>query len=156
MVLTGRSRCVPERGPSAATSDVGRFVVFETRVDSCGPKFAAARRGRCQTGGARACGLRPAAFYTLLENGLAATPRVAEAGLFHQLLDRGNLDRHERREILVAGLRDEQHVLEPQAEPFVLDAELRLDGEHAAGLEDGGLRAADVVHFHPDRVAESP
>src|SRR5579883_2807304 len=86
------------------------------------------------------------------QGGMRGAEAVAAVG--HELLDIGDLDGDELREILVAGLRDQQHVFEAQAEVQVFDAHLGLDGEDLSGLERTGGHA-DVVDFHADAVAQA-
>ena len=79
---------------------------------------------------------------------------IAESLFGHQLLDVGNLDWHERRQILVAVLGDQNHVLKPDAGVFLLDGHLRLNCEELAGFERW-VASRDVVDLDTDRVSET-
>ena len=80
--------------------------------------------------------------------------RVAQAALGHQLLDVRHLDRHERRQVLVAVLGDQDHVLEPMPR---CSSSIRNCGsivKMRPGSSVVGLQSADIVHLEADVVAE--
>src|SRR5579883_3237384 len=81
--------------------------------------------------------------------------RLAQAvfTVSHEALDIGYLDWDERREIFVAGIGDQDHVLEAESEVQILNAHFRFDGEDLPWLQGCGGNA-DVVNFQTDSVAE--
>ena len=76
------------------------------------------------------------------------------ARLGHQLLDRVGLHRQEPREVLVAALGDQDHVLEPDVHALVGYCQRRLDGEDHP-RQQHLARRLHVVHFDADHVAQA-
>src|SRR4029453_11821088 len=82
-----------------------------------------------------------------------STIRPTATWLGHRLLDVVDLHRHEGGEILVAILRDEDHVFETDAEMFLRQPHRRFGGEDHPPFKRR-RRRTDIVYFHPHRVPE--
>src|SRR4026207_1592205 len=77
-----------------------------------------------------------------------------QAAFFHQLLDLGDLHRHERRPVLVARSGADDSILEAHAEPELGNLHRGLNREHLTRLQRLA-RSADIVDLDADRMSEA-
>ena len=74
----------------------------------------------------------------------------------HRGFDVGDLVGQRLGEVLVAGLGDDDDVLQTDVDAILGYGQRRLDGEDHAGLQHVAFDVVvDVVHFHPDPVADA-
>jgi predicted permease len=102
-----RRRCAWPQPHSLTCGSPGRIPAGLAGITHQSDDCAPSRIGRAACSGA-----------------LLLDPRVAQTRFLHQSFDGRDLDRDECGQILVARFRDEQHVLEPNAEVLVFDPEL--------------------------------
>lgn len=79
---------------------------------------------------------------------------IAQSRFSHQLFNLRDLDWDKRRQILVTGFSNQDHVLQSDAYMFIRNCHRRFDREDLARFKRIG-RQSHVVNFHADRVAEA-